>query len=206
MIRTLRAALAVLAIVAFVAACSGGPAAPSGVASLTEGDASPDASTGPAASVDPETAMLAFAACMRENGVDMPDPQPGGGGRFSIGINGDVDREALQAAQEACQGLMTGALGEPREMTTEQKDALIAHAACMREHGIDMPDPVFEGGGAMIARPIDGEAIDPGSAEYQAAEEACHDLLGELGRDGGPSIQVGPGGGGDSGGNVEVKP
>ena len=139
MIRTLRAALAVLAIVAFVAACSGGPAAPSGVASLTEGDASPDASTGPAASVDPETAMLAFAACMRE-------------------------------------------------------------------HGIDMPDPVFEGGGAMIARPIDGEAIDPGSAEYQAAEEACHDLLGELGRDGGPSIQVGPGGGGDSGGNVEVKP
>lgn len=46
--------------------------------------------------------MLAYAACMRENGVpNFPDPQPGQG----IDLNGDVidiDSPAFRAAMEAC--------------------------------------------------------------------------------------------------------
>ena len=67
----------------------------------------------------------------------------------------------------------------------------------MREHGIDMPDP---GEGGMIFRvggPGDAEAIDP--EEFEAAQEACQDLLpGRLGGDG-PGFQIGPGGGADGG-------
>jgi hypothetical protein len=212
MIRTVRAALAVLAIAAIAAACGGGMPGPSGVASLTDPGASPDASATPTASIDPEEAMLAYAECMRENGVDMPDPQISEGGGVAIGINGEVDSETLQAAQEACNDLMSGARGEPREMTPEEKDALLAYSACMREHDVDMPDPVFEGGGAVrIERGQSGEdgeggkLIDPNSEVFQAADEACRPLLGDFGPDGGPSLQVNPGGPA-SDGDDEVKP
>jgi hypothetical protein len=198
-----RATLALLAVAAFAVACTGGSAAPSGVASLGSQSPAPGSSTDPAASIDPEDAILAFAECMREHGVDMPDPQVGANGEISMGIRGDgSNRAEMQAAQEACGDLMEGALGEPRELTPEQKDNMLAFASCMREHGIDMPDPQFEGGGRVMIGGPDGEngpKIDPESSEFQEADEACRDLLGEFGRGpGGPSVS--------SGGETQVKP
>jgi hypothetical protein len=203
----LRFALALLAI-ALLAACTGASANPSGVASLGSQSPEPGSSAEPQASIDPEEAALAFAQCMREHGVDMPDPQVGSNGEmsFSIGVGpGKGDRSQLQEAQEACQDLMPGAFGEPREIPQEQRDAMLAFAQCMRDNGIDMPDPVFESGGrVMIGSPGDegeGPRFDPRSEEFQAAEEACSDLLGEM-RPGGNLTP----GGGSSGPSTEVQP
>ena len=150
-------ALALVAIAA-LAACTGGTANPSGVASLGSQSPAPASSTEPEASVDPEDAALAFAQCMREHGVDMPDPQVGSNGEmsFSIGAGpGKLDRSKVQEAQEACQDLMPTGLGKPGDIPQEQRDAMLAFAQCMREHGIDMPDPQFETGGmVMIGGPV----------------------------------------------------
>ena len=83
-------ALALLAIAAH-AACTGASANPSGVASLGSQSPEPGASQEPRASVDPEEAALAFAQCMREHGVDMPDPQVGSNGEFRVTVNGDPE-------------------------------------------------------------------------------------------------------------------
>ena len=110
----IRLALSAL-VIATLAACSGAAANPSGVASLGSQSPDPEMSAEPQASMDPEEAALAFAECMREHGVDMPDPQVGSNGEFRVTVNGgpgSLDMEAMQAAQEACQDLMPGG-GEP---------------------------------------------------------------------------------------------
>jgi hypothetical protein len=206
MYHILRVALAVLAI-ATLAACSGAAANPSGVASLASDSPDPEASAAPEASVDPEEAALAFAECMREHGVDMPDPQVGSNGEmtFSIGVGpGNADMETMQAAQEACQDLMPRAMGEPRELSAEEKDAMLGFAKCMRDHGIDMPDPEFENGGMVRigggsrSNGGEGPAFDPRSDEFQAASEECRAEFGDEmpgggpGGDGGPGLEVAP--------------
>ena len=73
-----RPLVAVALLSLLVAACSTGSASDDGVASLASpGTAAATAS--PEASLDAEDAMLAFAQCMRDNGIDMPDPKAGGG-------------------------------------------------------------------------------------------------------------------------------
>ena len=75
---------------------------------------------------------------------------------------------------------------------------MLDFARCMREHGIDMPDP---GEGGMIFN-VGGPGED-GSFDkdtFEAAQEACQDLLpGRLGGEDGPGLQVGPGGGANGG-------
>ena len=85
-----------------------------------------------------QEAMLAFAKCMREHGVDMPDPQAGSNGEFRVTVNGgpgSLDMEEMQAAQEACQDLMPGPMGEPREAVGARRTSLRrgrAAAVCSR--------------------------------------------------------------------------
>lgn len=48
---------------------------------------------------------LAFAQCMRENGIDMGDPEFLGPGKVHLDIKGlDTSSPAFEAAREACQG------------------------------------------------------------------------------------------------------
>ena len=50
---------------------------------------------------------LAIAQCMRENGIEMGDPEFLGPGQFHLDIEGiDTESPAFKAAQEACQGLL----------------------------------------------------------------------------------------------------
>jgi hypothetical protein len=118
-------------------------------------------------------AAVEFAECMRRNGVDMPDPQ---GGRLTLrGQPGD--EATLQRAQEACRKHMEGV--QPPEMSEEQqrefRERALAHAECMREHGIDMPDPTFGEGGGVRMR-IEGD-VDPNSPAFQEAQRECADLM-----------------------------
>jgi hypothetical protein len=52
--------------------------------------------------------MLEYAQCMRDHGVDFPDPEFGDNGRVTMGMGKkgeaptDAEREAMDAANEAC--------------------------------------------------------------------------------------------------------
>jgi hypothetical protein len=211
MTRTIRLLLMSLAVVATLAACTGASAAPS-VASLDDPGATtdPNASPSPSAPTDPQEAFLAYAECMREHGIDMPDPQVSdeGGGKFSVGFSAEgrpdaADMDEMQAADEACRPLLENAIGEGGrpELSPEDEEAMLDFARCMREHGIDMPDPgeggmVFQMGGP-------GEGTFDQDA-FEAAQEACKDLLPGRVDGEGPEFQAGPGGGADGGANDGV--
>jgi hypothetical protein len=182
---------AVLALCVGATACGGssgdGTAA---VASAGDGTAR---STGDNAkkNVDPEQAGLNFARCMREHGVDMPDPRSDGGlvmvGPGMGPSGGAVERGAapppgFEEADKACRHFLEdlvqdgGGPVDPRE-----QDRMLAFAKCMRDHGIDMPDPDFSDGGRVAMRiGGDGSQLDP--AKMEAAQKACG---GQFGRAGG---------------------
>ena len=131
---------------------------------------------GRAGSKDPEEAMLAFARCMREQGVDVGDPRdgmlvlgPGGGGG---GRPSAAEQRRFERADEECRHDMKGV--RPPALSEEDQRALqeasLEHVRCMREHGIDLPDPDFSGGRAAIEL---GSDFDPNDPDFRAAEKAC---------------------------------
>ena len=102
-------------------------------------------SSGPS-SASSGSGALAFARCMRANGVpNFPDPQPGGGELFQIPAGANPAAPAFAAARAKCQNLLPdGRLppgsGPPPSDQTLAK--LVRIAECMRQHGIsDFPDP-----------------------------------------------------------------
>lgn len=125
-------------------------------------------------------AMLAYAKCMREQGVDIRDPEFDGGRVLQRGPKLDVSRDKLHEAEEACRKHREKI--EPPDLSPEQqremKEAALAHAKCMREHGLEnFPDPTFdEDGGAQI-RIGPGTGLDPESPDFREAEKACRDEL-----------------------------
>ncbi|MEV4144761.1 hypothetical protein AB0J40_13900 [Amycolatopsis sp. NPDC049691] len=116
-----------------------------------------------------EDKMRDFAKCMREHGVDMPDPKPAGDGKgMAITLGGDAkDSGKLEAAQNACKHLMPNG-GEMKPPSAEELDKMRKDAKCMRDHGIDMPDPDPSGKGTMR---IGGPGDDP--KKFEDAAKAC---------------------------------
>jgi hypothetical protein len=201
---SLVALLALGAVVVVLAACGAAAQSP-GVATLNDPSAAPSGS--PSASVDPEEAMQAFASCMRDHGVKIdvgPVDKIGGttgstgngDGGGNVQINGSgTDKHKFDEAQKACGSLLPrgGTNGGPQPMDQETQDKLLAFSKCMREHGIDMPDPVFTDGGATVQIGGDGDngpKIDPESSKFKAAQTACSSLLPNKG--GGPVTGTGP--------------
>jgi hypothetical protein len=99
-----------------------------------------------------EQKMLEFAKCMREHGVDMPDPETEEGG-VAIRIDGNVDEETMKKADEACRKHLPNG-GEMRKPSPEELDKMRQQAKCMRDKGYDFPDPDADGGKGM-ALPMD---------------------------------------------------
>ena len=120
-------------------------------------------------------ALLDYARCMRDNGVDMPDPQFNGG-RVTQRMKGGNPDE-MRAAEKACEKYR--AQVKAPEMSADQKEefkkAALANARCMREHGIDFPDPQFDQNGG--ARVKIGKSLNPEGAKFQAAQKACEKTL-----------------------------
>jgi hypothetical protein len=212
MIATIRTAAAGLLLLTALAACSANAGGPSGVATLESAAPGAQASAEPSASLDPEAARLAFAECMRDEGIDMPDPEtasgPGGAGGFAIGTK-DGDKETFDAALDACEHFLEQAAGERREIDPETQDRMLEFASCMRDHGIPMPDPNTDGG-IVFRRNDDGTAssgddtFDPSSPEFQEAQEACQPILGDDIE--GPRTEINQGGGDGPGGTVDSAP
>jgi predicted RNase H-like HicB family nuclease len=160
------------------------------------------------AEANAEDAALEFAQCMREHGVDVPDPQPvedgEGGGGFGIQFEGRSPREDenFEEAQEACGSILEDAIPEgERPDPAEIRDELHKMTECLRDKGYDVPEPQFVGPGEepqndppAPSEELEELADDP---EFQQAQEDCAEEAGLPG--GGPGLRIGPGPGGDDG-------
>jgi hypothetical protein len=145
--------------------CSSPSKGPS-VASADNGTATPSAS----AAVDKAEANRRFARCMREHGVDVPDPGPDGNIQFDA--NAAQDRNQAVTAASACQQYLPNG-GTLQNLSPEQLEQARAFAKCMREHGVDMPDPDPNTGVSAILN----SGIDFNSPTFKAAADACKSLV-----------------------------
>jgi hypothetical protein len=146
-----------------------------------------------------EEAQLEFAECMREHGVEMPDPKPGqegmlfgttrggpsGESKTTTGIN--PEDPATKKALRACESKLPESAQKLSPQQEEKfKEAALAFSQCMREHGVDMPDPQF-GGKGKVTMKIEKGDIDPSSPAFEEAQEACRKTV-----PGGPVIGAPP--------------
>lgn len=195
----LKRVLLLTAVLGLVAAACGGEegiavasvddlaGSPNSTVASIEGTA-PDASNDdePAEEISTEQALLNLAACMRDEGIDMEDPQIDGDGNFRIGAvirqAADAEPEEIRAAMDACSEHLEGVtLGFRDFDLTELQDQMLEFAACMRDNGFEMPDPDFSsfgpsGGGQGQSRGPFGE-IDPDDSGFLAALEECQGIL-----------------------------
>ncbi|MFD4764762.1 hypothetical protein [Streptomyces niveus] len=110
---------------------------------------------------------LEHRKCLRENGVDIPEPKPGEAGTtIELGGKGGEVEKAFKACKDKAVG------GGDQELTQAEKDKMLAYARCMRENGMDMPDPKFDTAG-MAGMPA-MEAKD--MKKFEKANAACESV------------------------------
>ena len=173
----------------------GGSAEASTDVAAVEDDVVADASSASTESSEDEQA-LAFAACMRDEGIDWPDPTfnadgsidllgglgPGGGGGDGAGQLFS-DQDSLEDAFEVCGPLIEGAsfLPDQSELLNEEtQDQLLEFAQCLRDQGLDVDDPdlsVFDEPGAAAGGGLFGEGFDPNDPAVQDAIGECQGLF-----------------------------
>jgi hypothetical protein len=190
--KRIRITLTALAVAGLLAAACGSDGSGGGgsddVASVSNDDADEQAQ---ADDTDQEDELLDWVECMRDEGIDIPDPTrdsegnlviegPGmriGSGESSSGTSSDdgaddgdeppVDPEKMDAAMEACGPPPN--LG-PNDISEEDRQAMeesaLEFAECMRDQGIeDFPDPDFSNvgpGGEPQQRSESGDGADGG--------------------------------------------
>ena len=121
-----------------------------------------------------EEGVLDFAQCMREEGINFPDPT------FDIDGNPQFDNleieneEDFESAFENCEDILRNALPEQFDLDPEVEaalvDASLEFSQCMRDQGIDFPDPKPGEFGFFAFRDAD---IDFTSEAVQNAFEIC---------------------------------
>ncbi len=139
----------------------------------------PAASASPSSTADLEEQRLAFAQCMRDNGVPMPVPGagPGPGGGFRS-LEGDLDRETMEAAMAACESLRPAFGGRGGvDLSEEDKQKLLDVAQCLRDAGYPVSDPTFDGRGGFL-RPDPSAGIGRRDEGFREAMQECSAELG----------------------------
>jgi hypothetical protein len=158
-----------LALALAVAACSGGGDKGDGVASL-DGSDRPTATTSPGnGGKDAKQMALAYARCLRQHGIDMPDPTFDAAGHMAMQMPSGVgpDDPKFKAAEEACKQYAPS--GAPDKPDPQAQQQMLAYARCMRQHGINIADPK-PGEGINV----DGDkGVNPEDPKFKAADQAC---------------------------------
>lgn len=166
------------AILVLLAACSGSAAAPRGGSSST-------GSGGSSSAGGSQTShLLAFAGCMRSNGVpNFPDPSSSD--KFPGWQQLGVSHTRYQEAMNACNHLLPNGGNTPDQAELQQEStALLPFAQCMRSRGVtDWPDPSVytnpDGATAVvfdfIGTSLDGNGFD--APRVQRTVHQCSHLL-----------------------------
>lgn len=144
------------------------------VATLATPDPDAEPTAAPLEEIDGEQAILDLVACLRENGLDIPDPQFGPDGPtfadpsvlMDIDLGGETFLDAMEACDEYIEALQPDV--DP-EQQAEQIEQQLVLAECMRREGIaEFPDP----------DPVRGFTLrdmrfDPFAPEFQTAFATC---------------------------------
>ena len=157
---------------ALLLAVSGCAKEPEGEGVASAGGISAQQSADPAnPAANPQERVLQFVACMREQGVDVPDPDPGDAtGKSALRLDAaGADKATVGAAMEKCHRYLPEG-GERAERTPAEIEDLRRFAQCMRDNGQPQwPDPLPDGS-------FDGDALGPinkDDAVIRAAIEKC---------------------------------
>ncbi|MFD9943046.1 hypothetical protein ACFWYW_34770 [Nonomuraea sp. NPDC059023] len=109
---------------------------------------------------------LKTAECLRAKGVKVGDP--GGLGKSQTIDSGGMDQKEFEKLLKEC-----GAFGGTgKQISQADKDKALAFAKCMREQGLDFPDPEFDGG-MQEARPVPAD-----KAAFEKANKTCSEKTG----------------------------
>jgi hypothetical protein len=135
--------------------------------------------------IEAEEAMLAFTQCLRDQGIDIGDATVGADGslqlppiEFTIESDGteagEPDFSAFEEMMAPCEELLDGVGGIGSSTDASGfVDALVEYTQCMRDNGVDMPDPDFSGNGGIIdlgARGMDEDG-------FEAADAICRSVF-----------------------------
>jgi hypothetical protein len=179
--RQLSTAAIALSVIFMLGGC-GEQSQGDGVASAGGATSAAPSAEAPAANLSDEDRGRRLAQCMRDNGVDVPDPDPSGG--FG-GAMKNIDRNSpvFQKAMDACRQWLPGG-GDLSKLDPETLDQLRVFTQCLRDNGLDVPDPDPNAPGLGLGGA--GTTIDRNSPVFQQAMTACRDKLPQgLGRQGG---------------------
>jgi hypothetical protein len=148
----------VAAVVLMLTVCGQGKKDP-GVASIQSKGPSSASSVSDVPS-DSHQRALAFAKCMRDNGVDMQDPPAGvpGAANAMPAVKGDPNDPKTAKAFTTCQKYLPG--GGTGDDDADAKKRDLAFRKCLREHGMDVTDD-------------QGLTIDMSNPKMKQAVEAC---------------------------------
>ncbi|PKV83819.1 hypothetical protein [Streptomyces sp. TLI_146] len=148
-------ALSALALVA--TGCSGGKGSDGGNDSASDAGKKADQA-------------LEHRKCLREQGLNVPEPKPGQDDR-ALSISGDgMTKEKMEKALKACAG--KGGSGSGKGPTQADKDKMLKYAQCMRKNGFNMPDPKFDGGMMSAQRIPEGAE----KVKFDKANKACESV------------------------------
>jgi len=135
-----------------------------------------------------DTARLKLQQCLRDNGVDIPAPGQGANGARRVFGNTATRDKLRKALRGPCKKYASSAFGNiTPQQRQEFQDAFVKFSACMRQNGVDVPTPNFNGGGPGGRGTVRRLRNTP---KFQAAFKKCQSNLPGGGRPGG-----GPGGG-----------
>ena len=135
--RTARQLLIVPVALALAALAACTPAQPGPtVDSLT----STGATSTTTATVDPATAQHKYYQCLQQQGIDIQEPQGNGSGSDLSTVAPGTDQAKLQKATEQCRQFLPNG-GVAPTIDSKQLADRLRQAKCMREHGINVPDP-----------------------------------------------------------------
>ena len=150
--------------------------------------------------------FASLRSCMKEQGITLPAPPAGttgrpggpgagaaGGGPRGLQPPKGVSQSQFQAALKKCgAGNFGGRAGGVNSASA--RAALTKYAACLRENGVNVPEPNTSGTGPVF----NTKGIDTSSSKFKAAQSKCQsDLKGVFpgGGPGGGGAGGGPGGG-----------
>ncbi|MGW9303104.1 hypothetical protein ACWHA3_20110 [Streptomyces cyaneofuscatus] len=117
-----------------------------------------------------EDQALEHRKCLREQGLNIPEPKPGENGMGVTIDGGSKGKKEMEKAFKACQDKAVG--GGPKELSQAEKDKMVAFARCMRKNGFDMPDPKFDGGAMQAAPALKAEDMK----KFEKADKACESV------------------------------
>jgi hypothetical protein len=122
---------------------------------------------------DVATAAMDFAKCMRDRGFEVPDPMFDDEGRPTFGqVPGVVKDPTFDEARTTCVEPLNAAMAAAgiKVKKPEDTQALLPFARCMREQGIEFPDPVPDA-------PLEIPKAALSSPSWEPATQACADTV-----------------------------